>query len=189
MGNPEKLVVPLKIITVHVESEPEEEKTQIVSYCHNFRRYFKIGHSKFDRLELILKYGILSPRQAEFKRIPFRRNLNLTVNGVRNYDDMIFLFPVYQPTAIPFWEDSVTVLLKRNLKVLTVEEMTQYQKGNWTSLAPLFGEVYQFGSISPEYFEEILLPSKDEVEKVKELVKVHLPDQADQVRIRNFHEK
>ena len=58
-----------------VEFGTRKEKDQFVGYSHNFRRYFVIEDQVIDRLEQILRYGILSPREAQKLGIPHKNNI------------------------------------------------------------------------------------------------------------------
>lgn len=156
-------------------------------YSHNFRRYFEDDNqTTIDMLEQVLQFGILSPRKAKELGVPFKRDTNIFVTGVKNYDNIIFLFPENQPSHIPVWHDAVTILLSTDMRVVTVEEMIRHQEGNWVVLSHLFGEVYRFGRISQRFFREIVLPSSptSTLMQAKEMVKLYVPSMAEQIQVR-----
>ncbi len=148
-----------------------------VAYAHNFERHFQHKGNTIDRLEQVLAYGILSPREAAKRSLPFQRNMEIIFGGVENYDDVIFLFPVFDLAKPPLWPNGISAILDKSLEVLTVEEMTARQNGNWVQLSSLYGgEFYRFGSVPYDYFREIILPSKNEVIAAKELIRKYLPE-------------
>lgn len=151
---------------------------KFAGYAHNFERYVGINDQVIDRLEQSLQYGFLSPRQANIKGVPFRRNTNVTIRDAKDIDDVIFLFPLRTPDAIPRWLGAITTVFSSELEVLTLEEMMTYQNGNWVNLSPTYGEVYMFGRIDPAYLREIILPSPnhDEKEAVRKLLHKYTPE-------------
>lgn len=134
-----------------------------------------------------MRFGILSPRKAKDLGVPFKRNASIFVTDVKNYENLIFLFPANRPTHVPVWHDAVTILLSNNMRVLTIEEMMRHKQGTWVVLSHLFGEVYRFGRISQRFFREIIIPtnSAEAVGQVSEMVRLYIPSMANQIKVRS----
>jgi len=149
-------------------------------HTHTFERYFQDGITRVDRLDQVLRYGILSQREAQKNGIPFKRNLNIRMLGARDYDDIIFLHTIGQ-SFNPVWVNGTTVLINPGLETLSIEEMIAYQKGNWTVASR--GEAYRLGRIEPAYFDGIILPTQDELEETKRLLQNYLPKDPGRIKL------
>ena len=160
----------------------KKEKEQLVGYSHNFERYIDVDGQLVDRLEQSLRFGFLSPKEAQRLGIPHKKNLNIIYLGLRDPDNVIFLFPLKKINALPRWSNAVSVVFDRSLEVLSWEEMNEYQ-GGWPNLSPMLGEVYVLRRIDPQYLRQILLPrsSKEEKEQVVGLVRHYVPKIADKI--------
>lgn len=155
-------------------------------YSHNFKQYFGDGDQQINRLDQILRFGIVSPKKAQQLDIPYYSRHHIFIAGARNYDNIIFLFSAKHSKDIPFWDDAVTILLSSGLRVVNNEEMRKYQRGGWHNFSYMNGEVYRFGKIDQRFFKEIILPtdSSDSLEKVRTKIKEYLPALSDQIKVR-----
>lgn len=124
---------------------------EFYGYTHSFKRYFDHGGLRVDKLALVQQHGIVSPRKAEKLGIPHEVNARITMVGVNDYDDIIFLFPIKDEKIIPHGPGEITVLIDPRLPILTPEEMAKKYEGRWVVLSRMWGgEVYTFGQISQD---------------------------------------
>lgn len=132
-------------------------KPEFYGYTHSFDPYFEIDGKQIDRLLLIERYGVLSPRKAKKRNIPLRTNIPIIALGIDDYDDVIFLFPVRDPKRVPCGPGSLTLLISHQLPVLTPEEMMRRHNGNWIQMSHMWGgEVYTYGDIDPRFIAGVI---------------------------------
>jgi len=165
---------------------------EISAYHHNFERHFERGRQRIDRLKQVLKHGILSPNEAHKRKVPFKRDLDPNylrsqvpaLENAKHYDDVIFLFRTHSNEVpnhprIPL----VNLVLDEEMKVMTIEEMTEYQSGNWLSFGPFFGyeEVYVLERIEPTHIQQIQLSTHSlrELDYVRKMVHIYLPNSSE----------
>ena len=170
-----------------------KEKERFMGYSHNFRRYKYANGQSIDRLEQHLKYGLLSPKEAQRLGIPYRRNVSTTLtdpllagHGFKDPDNIIFLFPMTELNTAIKWPNAISVVFSRTLNVLSWEEMQDHQGNDWPHGSSTYGEVYVLGRIDPSCIQEILLPdpSRKELRVVRELVQKHVPDYANKIVVK-----
>jgi hypothetical protein len=161
------------------------ELLQPAGYSQNFRRFVDVDAVRVDRLAQILEHGLVSEREALARNIPWARNLQIYFTGMRDTDDIIYLFPFQRLRNPPRWGDAVTLVLDKSLPVMTYEDMNVYQGGSWIHLSPSQGEVYMFGRVDPSYIREILLPipSKDQIAEVTGLIQTLAPGLVDTIGV------
>lgn len=135
-------------------------KPEFHGYTHSFDRFFEVGGKRIDRLELVERHGILSPRAAREKMIPYQVSCPVTALGIDDYDDVIFLFPVRSPKSIPSGPGSLTLLISHQLPVLTPEEMKNRHQGKWIQMSWIYGgEVYTYGSVDAKFIAGVITSS------------------------------
>lgn len=138
-------------------------------YVHSFKRYFDSNGEAVDRLELILRHGLLSPKKAKQKGIPYSRlPMSFLSENFPDYDDLIFLYLGAERGELPIPGDT-TLFFDDALKVINPQQRAQMVAARW----PVFsiGEVYAIDVIEPSSIRVIRIPSsmnKDEVEKMVE---------------------
>ena len=146
----------------------EKESLKSLSYAHCFNRHFRINDGEYDRLELILKHGIVSPKCAAEHNIPYenRKLKNFTIN-IPNYDDFVFLFSIEERRGQHTLGDTI-LFYDNSLKVNTPQEL------KLPSLS--LGEVYARGSISPKLIRGIQVAPNENIENLKQLFLKYVPD-------------
>ena len=124
----------------------------MLGYTHSFSRYFELDGQRHDRQALIEEHGILAPAEARRRKIPFKVNVRVIFEGVPDYDEYIFVFPVRDKRNVPAPFGSV-VLLEPNLPVLSPEDMHRIYGNNWAVMSRIFGgEFYVPQRIDQRYF-------------------------------------
>ncbi|HUQ84963.1 MAG TPA: hypothetical protein VM077_01450 [Candidatus Limnocylindrales bacterium] len=159
-----------------------KEREGIVGYAHVFNRYFEFEGEEIDRLGLVLEHGIVSERKAKSLGIPYKKEMDVRIVGARNYDDIVFLFPLRDREIIPTWGNSVTVILSPNLPTVSLRDMMGLQEGNWGQGTRVFGgEFYAFGSASTSYFEKVVMPNgkRETIDNAKKLIRIEKPKRGD----------
>lgn len=134
-----------------------EIRPEFHGYTHSFNRYFELNGQRYDRLELIQSHGILSPMEAKRRGIPFKQNISVKIGGVKDYEEIIFLFPIRDSKLIPTGPGNITLILDAQLPILTPEDMQVRYWNNWVELTRMYGgEVYGYRCIQPTFIKDII---------------------------------
>lgn len=125
-------------------------QVDVVGYAHNFYQNVEVDGQSVDRLVLVQQYGILSPAEARRRGVPFKTNVNILMSGVDDYEDIIFLFPVFRRDSVPQWDGARTVLVDPQLPVYSPSAMVN-RYGHWVQMSHIYGgEYYTFGCVPPD---------------------------------------
>ncbi|MBI2195797.1 MAG: hypothetical protein HYU48_02015 [Candidatus Levybacteria bacterium] len=150
-----------------------QETIKLFPYSHSFYRYFEVAGTTHDRLELILRHGLLSPKQAEAEGVPYIK-LPILAIGLGDYEDLIFLYSREQRQGFPVPGD-VTLLFDQALPIITPSQMQEAVAPSfWPTLSP--GEVYVKRMISPDLVRGIRLRQGTDVNKVQQMVEEFIPE-------------
>ncbi|MBF8250093.1 MAG: hypothetical protein HW400_694 [Candidatus Levybacteria bacterium] len=150
----------------------EQEPNKSLSFIHSFKRYFYLNEKKNDRLQLILKHGIISPKNAEQNMIPYElRTKGIHIVSYPGYDELIFLFAIGQRPgnlAIPgdtalFFDNSLRVYESQGLRIPSLS----------------IGEVYVKDYISAKQIKRIRIAQEDSIEEIKKMISKYIPDTKD----------
>lgn len=132
-------------------------RSDFFGYTHSFDPYFNLNGERHNKEKLIREFGILSPREARNLGVPYAVNIRIALEGVADYDDVIFLFPIRERSIIPKGPGTLTAILDCNIPILTPEEMSKRYNGAWVPLSNLYGgEVYAFTRIQPMHIVDII---------------------------------
>jgi hypothetical protein len=130
-------------------------------YLHSLNRYFDHQGQKIDRLVQIQTHGVVSPRRAQQLGVSYLVNEYKTVEenvrGIADYDNIIFLFPLWFGKNIPrHVPGDLTLVISSELPVLTPDEMRS-KYGSWVQQLSWMegGEVYTFGQIPSNFIVDI----------------------------------
>ncbi len=131
-------------------------RSEFFGYTHSFDRYFVQDGKQVDRLELVDQHGILSPAEAGRCGIPYSKNTRITMVGVQDYEEYIFLFPIRDSKDVPIGPGSITVVLDASLPILTPEDLRVKYGNSWGVLSRMYGgEVYTYQKIDKSFIKEI----------------------------------
>ena len=126
-----------------------------LGYTHSFSRYFELDGQRYDRRALVQEHGILAPAEARRRNVPLKVSMRIIFEGVPDYDDYIFLFPISERgPAIPFGSG---IVLSPDLPVLTPQDMHQKYGNGWAVMSMIYGgEFYAHRRIDPRYFRGVI---------------------------------
>ena len=143
----------------------EQEPRKSLSFIHSFERYFYLDGKRFDRLRLILKHGIISPKNADQNKIPYERTSgNIHISG---YDELIFLYLIQKRYGLPI-PGNTALFFDNSLQVYEAQEL---------QIPPLsIGEVYVKSGIPAKLIKGIRISREDNREEVKRMVSEYIPD-------------
>lgn len=158
----------------------EQEPKDPYPFIHSFPRYFEQSSERFDRLRLILQHGLLSPREAERRGIPFKKETEFfRIKKGENpnhqyvdYDDYIFVYSVMERGSMPI-PGNTSVLFDQSLQVTTSQEMQKMNSSFWVVTS--VGERYVKNRIAPELIREIRVWGGDRQE-LEQIVKEIIPE-------------
>ncbi len=126
-------------------------------FTHSFSRYVIHDSGVVDRLEMVLKHGLVSPRVAQELSIPYKRDSSIDRGNFRDADNIIYLSPTKAERLLVSDDEYTAVITDKSgdLDVYDYNKMNRYQKGNWRSTRE---EVYVFGRVGAEMISAIYIP-------------------------------
>ncbi len=121
------------------------------TYIHSFDRFIDVNDAQVDRLEQILKHGVLSPKKARELNVPYQRWEAIHV-PIEGYDDIIFLHSINERKGIGVPGD-VTLFFDESVEPMDLKKIREDISPYWP-LASI-GERYIKGIIEPEKIKKI----------------------------------
>ncbi|HVZ67736.1 MAG TPA: hypothetical protein VG917_05765 [Patescibacteria group bacterium] len=151
------------------------------SYGHSFDRTFELEGQKVDRLESIVKYGIVSPIKAKELGISYK-SLPISVAGIPDYLDRVFLYSSDRRRTV-LGPGSITLLFDDSLSVITPTEARKQISPYWVVASP--GEVYVRGIIPLETVKAIRTHSPQDADDFTELIQIHRPELQGRIEVQH----